>query len=79
MPESYLEAYPRTLADGISRYPRVAFGSKLRELTNSNDWSKREIGELGVDVFNVILRTKHILNRHDELMWNLMESGTDRE
>ena len=58
------------LANGISRLPRAALGSKVRELTNSNDWSEREIGKRGADTFNIV-------NCHDELLWNLMESGTD--
>ena len=65
-----------TLADGISRWPRAALGSKVRELTNSNDWSEREIGKRGADIFNIVLPTKNIVNLHDELLWNLMESGT---
>ena len=77
---SHREAYPgvkNTLADGISRWHRAALGSKVRKLTNSNDWSEQEMGKPGADGFNIVLRTRNIVNRHDELLWNLMESGTD--
>lgn len=65
------------LADGISRWPHDVFGRKVRELTNSDDWSEQEIGKRGVDIFKVVPRTKSFANRRDELLWNLMENGTD--
>ena len=37
-----------TLADGIiSRWPRVIRADKVRELTNSDDWSEQDIGTRG--------------------------------
>lgn len=52
-------------------------GSKVRQLTNSDGWSKRAIGRAGADMFYVVLRTKCIDNSHNELSRNLMENGTD--
>ena len=72
----HIPGVKNTQADGISRWPRAVLGSKVRELTNSNDWSEREIGKRGADIFNIVLPTKNIVNLHDELLWNLMESGT---
>ena len=63
----HIPGVTNTLADGISRWPRAAIGSEVRELMNSNEWSEREIGKRGADIFNIV-------NCHDELLWNLMES-----
>lgn len=55
--EPYCEPYARctehcseTLTEGISRCPRVILADKFRELIDSNESSKRDIGPRGVGV-----------------------------
>ena len=45
-----------TLADGISRWPRVILADKVRELTNSDDWSKQDIRTSGKGIFDTVLQ-----------------------
>ena len=52
-------------------------GRKVRELTNSNEWSEQAIGDQGVNIFDAVLGTKCIAHRHDNISWNLMETGTN--
>ena len=68
-----------TLADGISRWPRLVVADKVKELTNSNEWSEQDIGSRGVGIFDLVLQTKNILTRHDDILWNLMMSSAEPE
>ena len=45
-----------TLADGISRWPRVILADKVRELTNSDDGSAQDIGTRGKGIFDTVLQ-----------------------
>ena len=44
----------------------------VRELTNSDDWSKQEIGTRGKGVFDTLLPTNNILSMHDYYLWDIM-------
>ena len=72
----HIPGVQNTLADGISRWPRSVLADKVRELTNSDEWSEQDIGERGKGIFDTVLQTKNILSMHDDLLWNLM-SGTE--
>ena len=61
----------------MSQRPRIELGRKVRELTNSNEWSEQAIGDQGVDIFDVVLGTECMAHRHDNILWNLMEIGTN--
>ena len=73
----HIPGVENTLADGISRWPRAELGRRVRELTNSDEWTERAIGDQGVAIFDVVLGTKCIAHRHDDILWNLMVNGTD--
>ena len=66
-----------TPADDISRWTREQLAEKVRELTSSHDWVEQSIGPRGVRIFDVIPRTKNVVNRHDHLLWNIMVHGQD--
>ena len=64
-----------TLADAISRWPRVVLAVKVREVTNSDDWLERDIGTRGKGVFDIVLQTKNILGEHDDCLWDIMSGA----
>ena len=66
-----------TLADGISSWPRAELARKVRELTNSTDWMEQKIGPRGSKIFDLVLRTKNIVTRHDDRLWNIMVNEPD--
>ena len=55
-----------TLADGISQWPRSVVAGKVKELTNSNEWSEQDIGSGGAGIFDLVLQTKNILTKLDD-------------
>ena len=61
-----------TLADGISRWPRSVVVDKVKELTNSTEWSEQDIGSRGAGIFDFVRQTKNILFKHDNILWKLM-------
>ena len=66
-----------TMADGTSRWPRAEFARKVRELTNGTDWTEHKIGPRGSNIFDLVLRTKNIVTRHDDRLWNSMVNEPD--
>ena len=52
-----------TLADGVSRWPRVILADKVIERTNSDDCSDQCIGTRGKGIFDTVVQTKSILKR----------------
>ena len=60
-----------TLVDGISRWPSVILADKIRELTNSDHWSKQDIGTGGKWVFDTGLQAKSLLSEHDDCLWDI--------
>ena len=64
-----------TLADGISRWPRVILADKVRELTNSDDWSEQDIGTRGMGIFDTVLQRENILREHDDCLWDMMSGA----
>lgn len=65
------------LADGISRWPRQILADKVRELTHSSEWYEQPIGRRGSGIFDVVLQTKNILTKHDDILWNLMMNDAE--
>ena len=49
----------------------------IRELTNSADWVEQPIGPRGEKIFDVVLQTKTVGNRHDCSLWNIMSNDRD--
>ena len=68
-----------TLVYGISRWPRLIVSDNVKELTNSNEWSEQDIGSWGVGIFDLVLQTKNILTKYDDILWNLMMNGAEPE
>ena len=56
----HIPAGQNTLADGISRWPRVELAGKVREKTGSNDWVGQDIARQRIWIFDVVLGTKII-------------------
>ena len=52
-----------TPVDVISRWPRVTLADKVRELTNSVDWSEDDIGRAGKGYFRYRTTDKEISQR----------------
>jgi len=59
-------------ADGISRWPRAELAEKVRQLTNSDAWREQAIGGNGQRICEIILQTRNIAPRHDNIVWDLM-------
>ena len=51
-----------SLADGTSRSPRVTLADKVRQLSNSDDWSQQDFGTRGKGVLDTVLQTENILS-----------------
>ena len=68
----HIPGVQNTLADGISRWPRAILADKVRELTHSSEWLEQSIGRRGSGIFDIVLQTKNILTKHDDILWNLM-------
>ena len=64
-----------TLADGISRWPRVILADKVRELINFDDWSELDFGTRGEGIFDTVLQTREILSKHDDCLWDIMSGA----
>ena len=56
-----------TLADGISRWPRSELAERVRQSTNTDDWSEKSIGAREERLRDIVLQTKNIAPRHDML------------
>ena len=63
---NHISGVRNTLADDISRWPRSAVADKVKELTNSNEWSEQDIGSGGAGIFDLVLQTKNILTKLDD-------------
>ena len=64
-----------TLADGISRWPRSELADRVRQLTNTDDWSEQSIGTRGERLCEIVLQTKNIAPRHDNMLWEIMAAS----
>ena len=65
---NYIPRVGDTLEDGISRWPRSAVPDKVKELTNSNEWSEQDIWSWGAGSFDLVLQKKNILTKHDDFV-----------
>ena len=74
---NYIPRVGDTLEDGISRWPRSAVPDKVKELTNSNEWSEQDIWSWGAGSFDLVLQKKNILTKHDEFLWSLMMQSAE--
>ena len=52
---NHIPGVQNTLADRISRWPRVILADKARELAHSNGWYEQPIGGRGRGFFDVVL------------------------
>ena len=77
--DKHIPGVRNTLVDGISRWPRLIVSDNVKELTNSNEWSEQDIGSWGVGIFDLVLQTKNILTKYDDILWNLMMNGAEPE
>ena len=68
----HIPGVENTLADGISRWPRAELAEKVRQLTNTDDWREQSIGESGERLCEIVLQTKNITTRHDNMLWKLL-------
>ena len=68
----HIPGVQNTSADGISCWPRAILEAKVRELTHSSEWLEQSIGRRGSAIFDIVLQTKNILTKHDDILWNLM-------
>ena len=50
----------------------MILADKVRELTNSGDWSERDIGTRGKGIVDTVLQIKNIISKHDDFLWNIM-------
>ena len=49
----------------------------MRELTNSTERVEQKIGPRGSKIFYLVLRSKNIVTRHDDRIWNIMVNEPD--
>ena len=66
-----------TLAQGTSRWSRSELADRVRQLTNTDDWSEQSIGARGERLCEIVLQTKNIAPRHDNMLWEIM-TGSDQ-
>ena len=71
----HIPGVQNTLAGGISRWPRAELAERFREATGTHDGVKQDIGRQGLRIFDVVLGTKHVSNRHDDRLWGIMVNG----
>ena len=64
-----------TLADGISRWARSELADRVRQLTNTDDWSKQLIGARGERLCEMVLQRKNIAPRHDSMSWEIITAS----
>lgn len=56
----------------------MASGGLPSYVTGFNEWSEQDIGPRGVGIFDVVLQTTYnILNKNDDLLWNLMTNSIE--
>ena len=53
----------------------MVLADKVRELTNSDDWSEQDIGTRGKGIFDIVLQTKNILSEHDDCLWDIISGA----
>ena len=71
----HIPGVQNVLVNGISRWPCAELGSKVRELSNADDWSERPIGTQGEGIFALVLGTTSIVTEHGDMLWNLMTNA----
>ena len=64
-----------TLADGVSRWPQSELADRVRQFTNTDDWSEQSIGARGEPLRDIVLQTKTIAPRHDNMLWEIMTAS----
>ena len=71
----HIPGVQNTLADGISRWPRSELADRVRQLTNTDDLSEQSIGARGERLCEIVLQTKNIAPRHDNMLWEIMAAS----
>ena len=54
----YIPGVQNTLADGISRWPRSELADRVRQLTNTDEWSEQSIGARGERLCEIVMQTR---------------------
>ena len=75
--EKHSPGVQNTLADDISRWPRLVLADKVRALTNSNVGSEHDTGSRGSGIFDLVLQTQNILSKHDDILLNVMMNSAE--
>lgn len=70
----HIPSVQNKLADGISRWPRAELADRIRNLTKTEGWCEQSIGPAGERLCAIVLQTKNIQPRHDDMLWKLMTS-----
>ena len=71
----HISGVQNTLADGISCWPRSELADSVRQLTNTHDWSEQSIGAQRECLHEIVLQTKNIAPRHDNMLWEIMAAS----
>ena len=74
----HIPGVQNTLADGISRWPRVILADKVRELTHFIEWYEQPIGQRGSGFIDVVLQTESIHIKHDDILRNLVTNDGEK-
>ena len=64
----HIPGVQNTSAGGVPRWPRVILAGKVRELTHSSERYGQPIVPRGSGIFDVVLQTKNILTKHDDIL-----------
>lgn len=68
----HIPGVENVVADGISRWPREEVADRIRTLTKTDGWREQAIGSPGERLCAIVLQTKNIQPRHDEMLWKLL-------
>ena len=71
----HIPGVQNTLADGISRWPRSELADRVRQLMNTDDCYEQTIGARGERLCEIVLQTKNIASRHDNMLWEIMTAS----
>ena len=73
----HIPGVQNTPVDGISRWPRSFMTDKIIEMTNSSGWYEPPIETRGSGIVDIVLQTKNMRSKHDDLLWNFMMNEAD--
>ena len=68
----HVQGVQNTLADGISCWPQAELADRVRQLTDTDDWSEQSIGARGGRLGEIVLQNENIAPHHDNMLWEIM-------